>query len=45
MHKRGEELPPKVYTIPKASTVFKTYYDEVQELLKSFAGMDELLPG
>ncbi len=26
-------------------SIFETYYDGVQSLLKSMAGMDELLPG
>ena len=41
----GQELVPRVFHIPANSTTFGDYYNEVQELLKAMAGMDELLPG
>ena len=40
---RSEELPPRVFHIQPNSGIFGEYYDEVQELLKSMAGMDEFL--
>ena len=42
---RSEELPPRVFHIQANSGIFSEYYDEVQELLKSMAGMDEFLQG
>ncbi len=44
-NKPCEELSPRVFRISSDSSTFGNYYDEVQELLKSMAGMDELLPG
>lgn len=41
----GEEVPRRVFHILRSSPTFETYYDEVQESLKSMAGMDELLQG
>lgn len=41
----GCELSPKVFHISSTSSTFSQYYDEIQELLKSMAGMDQLLPG
>ena len=46
--KRGEEdrmLDWHIFNIPHRSTTFNSYYDEVQALLKSMAGMDEFLQG
>ncbi len=43
--RKNEELHPRVFTISSDSTIFQNYYDEVQELLQSLAGMDELIPG
>ena len=43
--KQGEELPPRVFHITPGSHTFGKYYDEVQELLKAMAGLDELLQG
>ena len=42
---KSEELPPRVFHIQPNSGTFGEYYDEVQELLKSMAGMDEFLQG
>ena len=42
---KDEELSPKVFHITPNSPVFGEYYDRVQELLQSMAGMDELLQG
>ena len=41
----GREVPPRVFQISNTSTTFSQYYDEVQEWLKSMAGMDQMLPG
>jgi len=41
----GQELSPRVFRISSTSTTFSQYYDEIQEQLKSIAGMDQLLPG
>ena len=41
----GQELPPREFKISSTSKTFSQYYDEVQERLKSMAGMDELLSG
>ena len=41
----GETLPPRVFTVPRNSATFGNYYDEIQEILKCIAGMDELLQG
>ena len=41
--KPGRELSPNVFSISSTSTTFSEYYDEIQELLKSMARMDQLL--
>ena len=41
----GREISPRVFRISSSSSTFSQYYDEIQELLKSMAGMDQLLPG
>ena len=38
-------MPPRIFHIMQNSPTFGDYYDEVQELLKLMAGMDELLQG
>ena len=38
-------LPPREFHILSSSPTFEGYYDEVQDLLKAMAGMDELLQG
>ena len=42
---QGTEIAPKVFKIAEDSTVFQEYYDELQDLMKSIAGMDEFLKG
>ena len=43
--KGGEDrmLDWHIFYIPHGSTTFGSYYDEVQTLLESMAGMDEFL--
>ena len=41
----GKPVPTKDFYIPEESVSFSEYYDDIQEKLKSLAGMDELLAG
>ena len=42
---QDKEVEHKIFKLPKSSTVFKDYYDDVQGSLKSLAGMDDFLTG
>ncbi len=41
----GKPVPTKEFYIPRDSASFSEYYDDIQENLKSLAGMDDLLAG
>ncbi len=41
----GEEIMPREFHLCQDSATFRNYYDDVQQQLKSMAGMDEFLAG
>lgn len=42
---QDKEVEHKIFKLPKDSTIFKDYYNDVQCSLKSLAGMDDFLTG
>ena len=42
---QDKEVEPKMFKLPKNSTTFKDYYNNVQGSLKGLAGMDDFLTG
>jgi len=42
---QDKEVKHKIFKVPKKSTIFKDYYNDVQGYLKSLAGMDDFLTG
>lgn len=42
---QDKEVEHKIFKLPKNSTIFKDYYNDVQGSLKSLAGMDDFLTG
>ena len=42
---QDKEAEIKIFKLPEKSTIFKEYYNDIQESLKSLAGMDDFLSG
>ena len=42
---KDKEVEHKTFRIPQNSTIFKEYYNNIQDSLKKLAGMDDFLTG
>ena len=41
----SKEIEPRVFLIKERSPAFGSYYDEIQDMLKAMAGLDDFLQG
>ena len=42
---QDNEMEHKIFRLPQNSTIFKEYYNNIQDSLKKLAGMDDFLTG
>ena len=42
---QDKEVKHKIFKLPQNSTIFKDYYNDIQDSFKSLAGIDDFLTG